>query len=71
MTAVTDVAQLILMLVGLLRSRRERRGFLHYLYIQVGVIRYRQYHNDHAEIGLGLAVASRRDNSGGTIRGEF
>ena len=35
-TTVTDVAQLIIMLIGLLRSRREKRGFLHYLYIQVG-----------------------------------
>ena len=34
-TAVTDVAQLIIMLIGLLRSRREKRGFLQYLYIQV------------------------------------
>jgi hypothetical protein len=37
-TAVTDVAQLIIMLIGLLRSRREKRGFLRYLYVQVGVV---------------------------------
>ncbi|KAH9990371.1 hypothetical protein BJV77DRAFT_623046 [Russula vinacea] len=33
-TMATDVAQLIIMLIGLLRSRREKRGFLRYLYIQ-------------------------------------
>jgi hypothetical protein len=34
-TTVTDIAQLIIMFVGLWRSRREKRGFIHYLYIQV------------------------------------
>jgi hypothetical protein len=37
-TGVTDLAQLIIMLIGLLRSpsHREKRGFLRYVYIQVG-----------------------------------
>ena len=35
-TAVTDVAQLFIMWIGLLRCRREKRGLLRYLYIQVG-----------------------------------
>lgn len=35
-TTVTDVAQLIIMLIGLLRIRREKRGLYRYLYIQVG-----------------------------------
>jgi hypothetical protein len=37
-TAVTDVAQLVIMMAGLLRSRQEKRGLLRYLYIQVGVV---------------------------------
>jgi hypothetical protein len=37
-TTVTDVAQLMIVLIGLLRSRREKRGFLRYLYIQVSVV---------------------------------
>jgi hypothetical protein len=42
-TAVTDLAQLIIMLIGLLRSpsRREKRGFLRYVYIQVGGMVFR------------------------------
>lgn len=41
MTTVTDVAQLIIMLIGLLRIRREKRGFYRYLYIQVGGVVFR------------------------------
>ena len=41
MTTVTDVAQLIIMLIGLLRIRREKCGFYRYLYIQVGGVVFR------------------------------
>jgi hypothetical protein len=37
-TAVIDVAQLVIMMAGLLRSRQEKHGFFRYLYIQVGVM---------------------------------
>ena len=38
-TAATDIAQLIIMLIGLLRTRRERHGLLGHLYVQVsGVV---------------------------------
>lgn len=40
-TTVIDVAQLIIMLIGLLRIRREKRGFYRYLYIQVGGVEFR------------------------------
>lgn len=40
-TTVTDVAQLITMLIGLLRIRREKRGLYRYLYIQVGDMVFR------------------------------
>jgi len=40
-TAVTDVVQLFIMWIGLLHSRREKRGFLRYLYIQVGGVVFR------------------------------
>jgi hypothetical protein len=40
-TAATDIAQLIIMLIGLLRTRRERHGLLGHLYVQVsGVVYY-------------------------------
>jgi hypothetical protein len=40
-TMVTDIAQLIIMLIGLLRSRQEKHGFHRYLYIQVGGVVFR------------------------------
>jgi hypothetical protein len=40
-TTVTDITQLIIMLIGLLRSHREKRGLLRYLYIQVGGVVFR------------------------------
>jgi hypothetical protein len=40
-TTVTDIAQLIIMLIGLLRSRQEKRGFFRYFYIQVGGVVFR------------------------------
>jgi len=71
-TTVTDVAQLIIMLVGLLRSRREKHGLLRYIYIQVGGVVFRvPLFTMTAEHGLGLVVASRHDVSGGPIRGRF
>jgi hypothetical protein len=40
-TTVTDIAQLIIMLIGLVRSRREKAGFLRYLWLQVGGVVFR------------------------------
>ena len=67
----TDVAQLIIMLIGLLRSRREKRGFLRYLYIQVGGVVFcvLLLTMSSAKIKLGLYMARCRDVSGDPIRG--
>ena len=35
-TTMNDLGQLVIMLIGLLRIRRENYGLLRYLYIQVG-----------------------------------
>ena len=41
-TTVTDVSQLIIMLIGLLRSRQKtQRGLLRYVCIQVGGVVFR------------------------------
>lgn len=72
-TTVNDVAQLVIMLIGLLRTRREKHGFLRYLYIQVGgvVFRFLAIDKDHAEIGLGPDMACCRDDSRDPVRGKF
>ncbi len=66
-TAATDIAQLVIMLIGLLRTRRERRGLLRYLYVQVsGLVFFIPLLTMAVlEIGLGLDVACR----GNDIRG--
>ena len=62
--AATDIAQLVIMSIGLLRTRRERRGLLRYLYIQVGglVFFIPLLRMTVLEIGLGLDVACRGDD---------
>jgi len=39
-TSATDIAQLIIMLIGLLRTRREKIGLLGHLYVQVSGVVY-------------------------------
>lgn len=72
-TTVNDVAQLIIMLIGLLRTRREKHGFLRYLYIQVGGVAFRflAIDHDHAEIGQGPGMACCRDDSRDPVRSKF
>jgi hypothetical protein len=70
-TMATDVVQLIIMLIGLLRPRREKSGFLRYLYIQVGGVVFcvLRLTMSLADIELGLYMACRRDVGGDPIRG--
>lgn len=72
-TTATDIAQLTIMLIGLLRCRQEKRGFLGYLYIQVGGVAVPCPATDdgHAGIGPGLGMACRRDFSGDSMRGRL
>ncbi len=73
-TAATDIVQLVIMLIGLLRTRRERRGLLHYLYVQVsGLVLFIPLLTMAVlKIGLGLDVACRgndiRDSNCGMVR---
>ena len=72
-TAVTDISQLIIMLIGLLRTHRERNGLLGHLYVQVSGVVYSVPLMSMAicEIGLGLAVACRRRDSRNSNRSRF
>jgi hypothetical protein len=70
-TTVTDVAQLIIMLIGLLRTRQKRqRGLLRYMCIQVGGVVFRVSPLTMA-IELGLDVAHCCDDRGDSICGGF
>jgi hypothetical protein len=66
-TTATDIAQLIIMLIGLLRTRGERHGLLGHLYAQVSGVVYcvcvPLLTMTMCKIGLGLGVACRRDDS--------
>jgi len=72
-TPATDIAQLIIMLIGLLRTRREKDGLLGHLYVQVSGVVYcvPLLTMTIYEIGLGLGVACRRDDSRDSNRGRF
>ena len=70
-TTVTDVTQLVIMLVGLLRScKGNQHGLLSYLYIQVGGVVFRVSPLTMAT-GLGLGMARHRDDRGDSICGGF
>jgi hypothetical protein len=64
-TAATDIAQLVIMLIGLLRTCPEGRGLLRYLYVQAGglVFFILLMTITVLEIGLGLVVACRGDDN--------
>ena len=69
---VTDVVQLIIMLVGLMRNRRETSGLLRHLYVQVsGTVYCLVLTMTIYEIGLGLGVACRCNDIRGSIPGRF
>ena len=72
-TAVTDISQLIIMLIGLLRTHRERNGFAGHLYVQVSGVVYSVplLLMTICENVLGLGVACRRDDSRNTNRSRF
>jgi hypothetical protein len=73
-TTVADITQLIIMLIGLLSSRREKCGLLRYLCLQVGGVEFRVLlltMTMLTEIGPGLDMACRRDVSGDPMRGRF
>jgi len=72
-TTATDIAQLIIMLIGLWRTCRERHGLIGHLYVQVSVVVFcvPLLTMTICEIGLGLGVACRRDDSRDSIRGRL
>ena len=72
-TAVTDISQLIIMLIGLVRTPRERNSFVGHLYVQVSGAVYSVplLSMTIYEIGLGLAVACRRRDSRNPNRSRF
>ena len=72
-TALTDISQLIIMLIGLLRNHRERNGLIGHLYIQVSGVVYSVPLISMAiyEIGLGLGVACRLRDSRNSNRSRF
>lgn len=59
-TVVTDIAQLILMLVGLLRSRQTKHGLFRHLYMQVrrGHVTSFRYRMLKRRLGLDMAISS-------------
>ncbi len=69
---VNDISQLVIMLIGLLRLHRKRRGLIGYLYVQVGVLCCAPLLAlTMFEIGLGLGVACRRDDRRDSDHGRF
>lgn len=72
-TSVTDIAQLIIMLIGVLRTPRTRNSLLGHLYVQVSGAVYcvPRLTMTIYEIVLGLGVACRRDDSRDSNRGRF
>jgi hypothetical protein len=72
-TSATDIGQLIIMLIGLLRTGQERNGLLGHLYVQVSGVMYRVplLTMTIYEIRLGLGVACRRDDSRDSNHGRF
>lgn len=72
-TVSTDLAQLIIMLVGLLRFPRRKGSIARHLYNQVGRadVPSPVIESDHLEIGLGLDMACRCNGSGDSQCGRF
>jgi hypothetical protein len=64
-TMASDIAMLIIMLVGLLHSRQTTYGVVRHLYVQVGG-RDAPFPWSRAEMRLGLDMAYRRYHSAGS-----